>query len=121
MSYNYCARNYCARPSRVSQNTPAGIPRTFTDLNSNPEKMEDFILASHKFAGLEAVCYPYCPTVLTEIMGCSIRMGTKEIQPLVFTHPFSKGPEYLNIPEFFRIIQHLSFVTCQVYSFYMIK
>lgn len=117
MSYNYCARNYCARPSRVSQNTPAGIPRTFTDLNSNPEKMAGFVLEAHKFAGLGAVRYPYCLTMIAEITGCSIRMGTKEIQPLVFTHPFSKGPEYFNIPEFFRRIQHLSFVTCQTYPF----
>jgi [methyl-Co(III) methanol-specific corrinoid protein]:coenzyme M methyltransferase len=32
-------------------------------------------------------------------MGCNIRMGTKDIQPSVLTHPFSNGPENLKIPE----------------------
>jgi len=32
-------------------------------------------------------------------MGCSIRMGTKDIQPSVLTHAFSNWPESLRIPE----------------------
>lgn len=67
--------------------------------HSDPEKMADLALAGHEIAGLEAIRYPYCLTVLAEIMGCSVRMGTKEIQPSVLSHPFSKGPENLKIPE----------------------
>jgi [methyl-Co(III) methanol-specific corrinoid protein]:coenzyme M methyltransferase len=67
--------------------------------HSDPEKMATLALAAHKFTGLEAVRYPYCLTVLAEIMGCNVRMGTKEIQPSVLTHPFSEGPENLRIPE----------------------
>lgn len=67
--------------------------------HSDPEKMAALALAGHEIAGLEAVRYPYCLTVLAEIMGCDVRMGTKEIQPSVLSHPFSKGPENLMIPE----------------------
>lgn len=67
--------------------------------HSDPEKMADLAFSGHDIAGLEAVRYPYCLTVLAEIMGCNIRMGTKEIQPSVLTHPFSNGPENLTIPE----------------------
>lgn len=67
--------------------------------HSDPKKMAALAFAGHEIAGLEAVRYPYCLTVLSEVMGCSIRMGTKEIQPSVLTHPFSNGPEDLQIPE----------------------
>jgi len=69
------------------------------EAHSDPEKMAALALAAHKFAGLEAVRYPYCLTVIAEVMGCNVRMGTKEIQPSVLTHPFSNGPEKLKIPE----------------------
>lgn len=67
--------------------------------HSDPEKMAALALAGHEIAGLEAVRYPYCLTVLAEIMGCNVRMGTKEIQPSVLTHPFSNGPQDLKFPE----------------------
>lgn len=69
------------------------------EAHSDPEKMAALAFAGHEIAGLEAVRYPYCLTVLAEIMGCSIRMGTKETQPSVLTHPFSNGPEDLKILE----------------------
>ncbi|MGB9927117.1 MAG: methylcobamide:CoM methyltransferase MtaA [Methanosarcina sp.] len=69
------------------------------EAHSNPEKMAALAFAGHEIAGLEAVRYPYCLTVLAELMGCEVRMGTKEVQPSVLTHPFSKGPENLKIPE----------------------
>lgn len=69
------------------------------DAHSDPEKMAALALAGHEIAGLEAVRYPYCLTVLAEIMGCDVRMGAKDIQPSVLSHPFSKGPENLRIPE----------------------
>ena len=67
--------------------------------HSDPEKMAALALAGHEIAGLEAVRYPYCLTVLAEAMGCSVRMGTKDIQPSVLSHPFSEGPDKLKVPE----------------------
>jgi [methyl-Co(III) methanol-specific corrinoid protein]:coenzyme M methyltransferase len=69
------------------------------EAHSNPEKMAALAIAGYEIAGLEAVRYPYCLTVLAEIMGCDVRMGTKDIQPSVLSHPFAKGPENLRIPE----------------------
>ncbi|HII81417.1 MAG TPA: MtaA/CmuA family methyltransferase [Methanosarcina sp.] len=69
------------------------------EAHSDPKKMVALALAGHEIAGLEAVRYPYCLTVLAEIMGCNVRMGTKDIQPSVLSHPFSKGPENLRMPE----------------------
>ncbi|KKG09873.1 methylcobamide:CoM methyltransferase [Methanosarcina sp. 2.H.T.1A.6] len=67
--------------------------------HSDPEKMTALALAGHEIAGLEAVRYPYCLTVLAETMGCNVRMGTKDIQPSVLSHPFSEGPDKLKVPE----------------------
>ncbi len=36
--------------------------------HSDPEKMAALALAGHEIAGLEAVRYPYCLTVIAEIM-----------------------------------------------------
>ncbi|WP_440954759.1 methylcobamide:CoM methyltransferase MtaA [Methanosarcina sp. Mfa9] len=69
------------------------------EAHSDPEKMAALALAGHEIAGLEAVRYPYCLTVLAEALGCEIRMGTKGIQPSVLSHPFSKSPEGLEVPE----------------------
>lgn len=69
------------------------------EAHSDPEKMAALALAGHEIAGMEAVRYPYCLTVLAEALGCEIRMGTKNIQPSVLSHPFSKGPEGLEVPE----------------------
>lgn len=69
------------------------------EAHSDPEKMAALALSGHEIAGLEAVRYPYCLTVLAEIMGCDVRIGTKDIQPSVLSHPFSEGPENLRVPE----------------------
>ena len=69
------------------------------EAHSGPEKMAALALAGHEIANLEAIRYPYCLTVLAEIMGCDVRMGTKDIQPSVLSHPFSKGPKNLRVPE----------------------
>lgn len=69
------------------------------EAHSDPEKMAKLAIAGHEIAGFEAVRYPYCLTVLAETMGCDVRMGTKDIQPSVLSHPFSKGRENLGIPE----------------------
>lgn len=62
------------------------------------EKMAALALAGHTFAGLEAVRYPYCLTVLSESFGCGINRGTKEIQPSIKSNPFAKEPEKLELP-----------------------
>jgi [methyl-Co(III) methanol-specific corrinoid protein]:coenzyme M methyltransferase len=72
---------------------------SWPEAHSDPEKMAALALAGHEIAGLEAVRYPYCLTVLAEALGCEVRMGTKSIQPSVLSHPFSKGPEGLKVPE----------------------
>lgn len=69
------------------------------EAHSDPEKLASLAFAGHKIAGLEAVRYPYCLTVLAEVMECSVRMGTKDIQPSVLSHPFSNGPENLKVPK----------------------
>lgn len=75
------------------------VGASWPEAHLDPEKMAALALAGHKIAGLEAVRYPYCLTVLAEIMGCDVRMGTKDIQPSVLTHPYSTGPECLSFPE----------------------
>jgi len=55
--------------------------------HSDPEKMATLALAAHKFTGLEAVRYPYCLTVLAEIMGCNVRMGHKRNPAFGFNPP----------------------------------
>lgn len=72
---------------------------SWPEAHSDPEKMAKLAIAGHEIAGLEAVRYPYCLTVIAEVMGCDVRVGTKDIQPSVLSHPFSKGPENLRIPE----------------------
>ncbi len=69
------------------------------EAHSDPEKMAALALAGYEIAGLEAVRYPYCLTVLAEAMGCNVRMGTKDIQPSVMSHPFFEGPDKLKVPE----------------------
>lgn len=71
---------------------------SWPEAHSDPEKMAMLATAGYEIAGFEAVRYPYCLTVLAELMGCDVRMGTKDIQPSVLSHPFSNGPENLKIP-----------------------
>lgn len=61
-------------------------------------KMADLALSAHTFAGLEAVRYPFCLTVLSEAMGCSVNPGRYDIQPSPGSNPFAKEPEKLELP-----------------------
>lgn len=61
------------------------------------EKMVALALSAHTFAGLEAVRYPFCLTVLSEAMGCRINQGRHDIQPSPGSHPFAKEPEKLEL------------------------
>ncbi|KKH49841.1 methylcobamide:CoM methyltransferase MtaA [Methanosarcina sp. 1.H.A.2.2] len=65
------------------------------------EKMAALALSAHTFAGLEAVRYPFCLTVLSEAMGCRINQGRYDIQPSPGSHPFAKEPEKLELPSDF--------------------
>ncbi|AKB84993.1 methylcobamide:CoM methyltransferase MtaA [Methanococcoides methylutens] len=68
------------------------------EAHSDPEKMAALSIASHEIAGLEAVRYPYCLTVLAEAMGCEVNMGTQDRQPSVTDHPYPKGVDNLEMP-----------------------
>lgn len=68
------------------------------EANFNAEKMTDLALAAHKFAGLEAVRYPFCLTVLSEAMGCSINQGKCDVQPFPESQPFAENAEKLELP-----------------------
>ncbi len=72
---------------------------SWPEAHSDAEKMATLALATHEIAGLEAVRYPYCLTVLAEAMGCEINMGTKDRQPSVTGHPYPKGVDDLAMPE----------------------
>ncbi len=69
------------------------------EAHSDASKMVDLAMAAHEVAGLEAVRFPYCLTVLAEAMGCGVNMGTKERQPSVTDHPYPKGVDTLAMPE----------------------
>jgi [methyl-Co(III) methanol-specific corrinoid protein]:coenzyme M methyltransferase len=62
------------------------------------EKMASLALAGHKLAGLEAVRYPFCLTVLSEAMGCKVKQGKQDIQPLLGSSPFAEMPEIMELP-----------------------
>ena len=65
------------------------------------EKMADLALSAHTFAGLEAVRYPFCLTVLSEALSCKINPGRLDIQPSPGSNPFAEKPETLELPSDF--------------------
>lgn len=71
------------------------------EAHTDAAKMVDLAMAAHEVAGLEAVRFPYCLTVLAEAMGCEVNMGTRERQPSVTEHPYPKGVSDLAMPENF--------------------
>lgn len=68
------------------------------EANFNAEKMADLAFAAHKFAGLEAIRYPFCLTVLSEAMGCNINLGRYDVQPFPGSQPFAEMAENLDLP-----------------------
>lgn len=69
------------------------------EAHSNPEQMAKLAIANYELSGLEAVRVPYCLTVLAEAMGCEVNMGTKNRQPSVTAHPYTKDLEDMKMPE----------------------
>jgi [methyl-Co(III) methanol-specific corrinoid protein]:coenzyme M methyltransferase len=69
------------------------------EAHSDPEQMAKLAIANYELSGLEAVRVPYCLTVLAEAMGCEVNMGTKNRQPSVTAHPYTKDLEGMEMPE----------------------
>ncbi|WP_406657245.1 methylcobamide:CoM methyltransferase MtaA [Methanolobus sp. ZRKC2] len=69
--------------------------------NYDAEKMATLAIASHEIAGLEAVRYPFCTTVLAETLGCSIAEGSLDVQPYETDFPCKKKEDVkkISIPE----------------------
>ncbi|PQV43343.1 methylcobamide:CoM methyltransferase MtaA [Methanohalophilus euhalobius] len=72
---------------------------SWPEAHSDASKMAKLALASHTEAGLEAVRYPFCLTVLAEAMGCEVNMGTQNRQPSITEHPYKKGVDDLKMPD----------------------
>jgi [methyl-Co(III) methanol-specific corrinoid protein]:coenzyme M methyltransferase len=69
------------------------------EAHSDSELMAKLAIASYEVCGLEAVRLPYCLTVLAEVMGCEVNMGTKNRQPSVTAHPYTKDLEGMKMPD----------------------
>jgi [methyl-Co(III) methanol/glycine betaine-specific corrinoid protein]:coenzyme M methyltransferase len=81
----------------VERMDEVGAP--WPEAHSDPEKMAKLAIANYELSGLEAVRVPYCLTVLAEAMGCEVNMGTKNRQPSVTEHPYTKDLENMKMPE----------------------
>ncbi|WP_214044655.1 methylcobamide:CoM methyltransferase MtaA [Methanomethylovorans sp.] len=68
------------------------------EAHSDAKLMAELAYASYEVCGLEGVRAPYCLTVLAQVMGCEINMGTKNRQPSVTAHPYNDTAN-LKIPE----------------------
>ncbi|WP_292486905.1 methylcobamide:CoM methyltransferase MtaA [Methanohalobium sp.] len=69
------------------------------EAHSDPEKMVKLAVGGHEIAGLEAVRYPFCLTVLAEAMGCEVNMGAMDIQPSIVSNPYSNTSDIPQIPD----------------------
>jgi [methyl-Co(III) methanol-specific corrinoid protein]:coenzyme M methyltransferase len=69
------------------------------EAHSDPEQMAKLAIANYELSGLEAVRVPYCLTVLAGAMSCEVNMGTKNRQPSVTAHPYTKDLEDMKMPE----------------------
>ncbi|MDW7732868.1 MAG: methylcobamide:CoM methyltransferase MtaA [Methanolobus sp.] len=69
--------------------------------NYDAEKMATLAIAGHEIAGLEAIRYPFCTTVIAETLGCTIAEGSLDIQPYEVDFPCKKKEDVqnLSIPE----------------------
>ncbi len=67
----------------------------------DPEKMATLAIAGHEIAGLEAIRYPFCNTVMPETLGCSIAKGSLDTQPYMLDHPIKNKEDVNNfyVPE----------------------
>ncbi|MDI3540268.1 MAG: [methyl-Co(III) methanol/glycine betaine-specific corrinoid protein]:coenzyme methyltransferase [Methanolobus sp.] len=65
--------------------------------NYDPEQMATLAIAGHEIAGLEAVRYPFCTTVIAETLGCTIAEGSFDTQPYQLDFPCKKKEDIKNI------------------------
>jgi len=67
----------------------------------DPEKMATLAIAGYEFAGLEAVRYPFCNTVMPETLGCVIDEGSFDSQPYMLDNPIKKKEDLssFTVPE----------------------
>ncbi|MCQ6963511.1 methylcobamide:CoM methyltransferase MtaA [Methanolobus chelungpuianus] len=69
--------------------------------NYDPGQMATLAIAGHEIAGLEAVRYPFCTTVIAETLGCVIEEGSFDTQPYQLDFPCKKKEDAgkISIPE----------------------
>lgn len=74
---------------------------TWPQAHYNAQKMASLSLAGHEFAGLEAIRFPFCTTVIAETLGCEFDPGTIDIQPYQINFPCKNIEDInkINIPE----------------------
>jgi len=72
---------------------------SWPEAHFDPEQMAKLAIANYELSGLEAVRVPYCLTVLSEAIGCEVNMGSKNRQPSVTTHPYTKDLEDMKMHE----------------------
>ncbi|WMW25027.1 methylcobamide:CoM methyltransferase MtaA [Methanolobus sediminis] len=53
----------------------------------DPEMMATLVIAGHEIAGLEAVRFPFCTTVIAETLGCIFDEGSIDTQPYQLDFP----------------------------------
>ena len=62
----------------------------------DPEAMATLAIAGHEIAGLEAVRYPFCTTVIAETLGCVFDEGSIDTQPYQLDFPCKDKEDALN-------------------------
>jgi len=69
--------------------------------NYDPVQMATLAIAGREIAGLEAVRYPFCTTVIAETLGCAIAEGSFDTQPYQLDFPCKKTDDVnkISIPE----------------------
>ncbi|MDI9394612.1 MAG: methylcobamide:CoM methyltransferase MtaA [Euryarchaeota archaeon] len=65
--------------------------------NYDASKMAALALGGYEIAGFENVRCPFCTTVLAETLGCTVDVGSVDIQPYVTDFPCKKMSDVKNI------------------------
>lgn len=63
----------------------------------NPEKMAALAIAGHTIAGLEAVRFPFCTTVIAQTLGCTFNEGSIDMQPYQTDFPCRTGEDVRSV------------------------
>ncbi len=71
------------------------------DAHYDAEKMATLAISAHTVAGLEAVRYPFCNTVMAQALGCTISEGNLDAQPQLLDSPCKKKKDVsgISIPD----------------------